>query len=523
MVLPKMPRSNAGHSPTPQCQSNNSDSGDVVLSEMQLQQRNDSLNSGAPPPVINLFKGHPSPDLLPNKEVLKASSIVLSDEYTQEFSKDNEDRHPLTYGSDPGSKTVRGLIADWINAPGADWINLTNGASYGVLLALLSCTNPYVGVTKQAFIVSPAYFLINPLFLDAGFSRKLTPIYQNPDGSIDLQKLETLLQFYDSDNPVDSTFSPSWGSSYDATGSGLQSRNGSISGTCTTTTPSDASSRPTSMSPPPHILSTFGAPAKKVYKFVVYLVPTFSNPMGVTMPLATRHALIALARKYDVLLICDDVYDALDFSQDTSSPSELPPRFVTLDRQTMPPGHIGFGNTLSNCSFSKIVGPGLRVGWQESATPLLVKQLSSIGAVRSGGTPAHLNSVIVGALLHTGMIHSIIAKLIDTYRRRSTSLRQALTEYLPQGTTILGGQGGYFMWVTIPNQYDGMEITKECERRGLILAPATHFQVEGFETENKLVLSNSYRVCFAYHDETDLVRAARIWGQVCRLTCRRWV
>lgn len=478
------------------------------------------------PPVINLFKGHPSTDLLPNKEVIAATNIVLDQDYANELDADNEDRHPLTYGSDPGSRSVRTYISNWIGAPGPDCINLTNGASYGAMLALLSCTNPYIGVSKQAFIVSPTYFLINQLFLDAGFTRKLTPVYQNSDGSIDLQKLENLLIFYDGEDPPDTpssnaSFDGSYGSGY-----GSKSRNGSLSGTigigggasCSATTTTTNSSRTSSLSPGPPILSSFAIPPRKVYKFVIYLVPTFSNPMGVIMPTATRQALINLARKYDMLIICDDVYDALNFSN-----ISLPPRLVTLDRDSLPPGYIGFGNTLSNCSFSKIIGPGLRVGWQESATPLLVKQLASIGAVRSGGTPAHLNSVIVGALIRTGMLESIIAKLNNTYRERSTCLKQALTEYLPQGTSIIGGDGGYFMWVTIPNQYDGMEITKECERRGLILAPGTNFQVEGFDTENRVALSNSYRVCFAYHTEVDLVRAARIWGQVCRLTCRRWV
>lgn len=116
---------------------------------------------------------------------------------------------------------------------------------------------------------------------------------------------------------------------------------------------------------------------EKVYKHVVYCVPTFANPSGATMSLRRREGLVRLARRFDALVIADDVYDFLHWpaepSEVGSSPSthELLPRLVDIDREidggTQRDGADGFGNACSNGSFSKIAGPGVRCGWLEGS------------------------------------------------------------------------------------------------------------------------------------------------------------
>jgi DNA-binding transcriptional MocR family regulator len=428
--------------------------------------------------AVNFFKGHPSEDLLANDQVLTASQAVLGPKYRPGDSDDN-DRHPLTYGSDPGSLTVRRRIAGWTNrlldggsqrpVIDADCVNLTNGASFGVQNALLLTTFPQSGYTRQAFVVSPTYFLINSIFLDAGFAGKLTPINQNADGTLDLERLEERLNFYDNQGEEDDLDS---------------------------------------------VLRLVGDRTKdhqKFYRYAMYLVPTFSNPRGGTIPLDTRVRLVELARKHDMLLICDDVYDMLKYRSDP-----VPPRLVTLDRDTLPSGYEGPGNTLSNCTFSKIVGPGLRVGWQESVTPYLCQQLCSGGAVRSGGTPAHLNSMIVGALLDLGLVDDIIGNLVRVYSKRAIAMKRAFEDYMPEGTVVEGGDGGYFLWVTLPDRYDGEKITTKCKDEGVILAPAVHFQVDGDPRLCRLD-AKSFRVCLAYHTEEQIREGIKIWGDVCKI------
>ena len=125
----------------------------------------------------------------------------------------------------------------------------------------------------------------------------------------------------------------------------------------------------------------------------LYLVPTFANPSGQIMSLGHRQRLIRLARKYDALVVTDDVYDMLQWSSDPeegrgSLDRAVLPRMVDVDRD-LDGGPIDeIGNAVSNGSFSKIVAPGCRTGWAE-AMPALAFGISQTGSSRSGGARSH--------------------------------------------------------------------------------------------------------------------------------------
>lgn len=123
-------------------------------------------------------------------------------------------------------------------------------------------------------------------------------------------------------------------------------------------------------------------PWAKVYKHVIYAVPTFSNPSSKTMSLRRREELLQVAREYDALIITDDVYDFLQWPSKVTSETEVAavkqahlPRIVDIDRYldggAERPGADGFGNAVSNMSFSKISGPGLRCGWCEGSSKFI--------------------------------------------------------------------------------------------------------------------------------------------------------
>lgn len=120
----------------------------------------------------------------------------------------------------------------------------------------------------------------------------------------------------------------------------------------------------------------------KVYKHIMYCVPSFSNPSSRTMSLRRRQELVLLAREFDMLVICDDVYDMLQWpaKDDESHVANLEtqleateaahlPRLVDVDRELSGGaervGADGFGNAISNGTVSKLAGPGLRTGWCE--------------------------------------------------------------------------------------------------------------------------------------------------------------
>jgi len=125
-------------------------------------------------------------------------------------------------------------------------------------------------------------------------------------------------------------------------------------------------------------------PWNKIYKHVIYAVPAFSNPSSKTMSRKRREELVLLAREYDALIITDDVYDFLQWPS-SLSPGTLSieeaslPRIVDIDRYldggAERHGADGFGNSVSNGSFSKIFAPGLRTGWCEG-TPKMAHAVS---------------------------------------------------------------------------------------------------------------------------------------------------
>ncbi|KAF3804027.1 hypothetical protein GCG54_00008531 [Colletotrichum gloeosporioides] len=141
-------------------------------------------------------------------------------------------------------------------------IVITNGASNGLATILQKFTDPS---TRAVWMADPTYFLACPIFRDAGLMARIRGAPEGEDG-VDLDFLAKALQEVDDGWPADASL-------------------------------------------PPRKLAKTGYP--KIYKHVIYLIPTFSNPRGKTMGIENRRKLVQLARKHDALIITDDVYDML--------------------------------------------------------------------------------------------------------------------------------------------------------------------------------------------------------------------
>lgn len=426
-------------------------------------------------PLINFFQGHPSQSLLPRKELAAAFEKVLLHTDYVDYANDPLNRPPLTYGTDQGNYDTRKVISRWLddhfgrNTPtDPDTVNLTGGASYGIANILASLTDPTT-VTKQIFVVSPTYFLINYALVDAGYADKLTAIAETGGGEydIDLADLEEKLQHYDQ---------------------GLEPAGGAEI---------NVFDDPT------------GRPTQKKYRYVIYVVPTYSNPGALNYSTKTRQKLVQIARKHDMLILSDDVYDFLHYDADVS----LPPKLVHLDRDTLPE-NFTFGNTLSNSSFSKLIAPGLRVGWQESATKKLLQQLAITGANKSGGTPGQLNSLVVQHLIETGSIEKVIANFRENYKERAAAVKAAVKEHLPvKYTTLYGGDGGYFLWVAIraPN-YDHRGVLAKLKQEFNVVIPGgDHFEVHG---DHRGWGDFGVRLCISLLTSENIKEGISRWGEV---------
>ncbi|KAK6361571.1 hypothetical protein TWF730_005291 [Orbilia blumenaviensis] len=403
--------------------------------------------------LIDFMRGHPSTSLLATSEMLAAANAVLGGAEDLPQDSYDEDRHPLHYGPDLGNISFRREIGLWSAAryglaspTPPEMINLTSGASNGLSKALELFSDPVGGYTRRAFILTPVYFLACPIFQDAGFANLLTAIPLTTCGtSLDFQSLLSHL----TNPPIPK-----------------------LPTLETATSPYKSSV------------------SKPLYRHILYCVPTFSNPTGTTLSLESRIRLVKIAREHDILLISDDVYDFLDYDHNNNKTSGVVDglktpvkRLVDIDRELgVKEGEKG--NALSNCSFSKILGPGVRCGWAEGATSVLAQVMGKSGANHSGGTPCQFASTIIHRLLLLKeggeggrVIDNVIMNICAVYKRRATLLKEVIKRCWPEGTEVQGGEGGYFVWVKLPEGYDAREIAKRAVKRGVRVGGGDGFEV----------------------------------------------
>jgi len=193
-------------------------------------------------------------------------------------------------------------------------------------------------------------------------------------------------------------------------------------------------------------------PAKPKF---IYTIPTFQNPTGVTMSLARRQALVDLARERDILIVEDDPYSAFRYEGETL------PSLRALDPATV---YLG--------TFSKTLSPGLRVGWISAPEPLY-RQLFGLKEVMHIGN----NRIATRLVYHAanGFIDGHVAWAREQYRARRDTLVAALEQYMPAGAEWLVPQGGFFLWVELPERYNTDDLLAAAADNGVIFLPGSWF------------------------------------------------
>lgn len=221
-----------------------------------------------------------------------------------------------------------------------------------------------------------------------------------------------------------------------------------------------------------------------------------------------REELVRLARRHDALIVSDDVYDFLSWG------GCLPlPRLTDIDAFLDGGPATSFGNTVSNGSFSKLLGPGLRAGWAD-ATPAFIHGLSLFGSSISGGPPGQFTSWLAAASIASGSLDRHIDSVLQpALQRKSQAMLDVVNALLvPLGVEVGGHErkieGGYFLRIQLPSHVDSRVFCDRAEREaGLLLAPGTLFAVHGDEG---LVSGRDFlRLCFAYETDSRLVEGVQ--------------
>lgn len=253
-----------------------------------------------------------------------------------------------------------------------------------------------------------------------------------------------------------------------------------------------------------------------------------------TMTVLRRQQLVRLAREYDALVITDDVYDQLQWPANTSTSDSaiehaILPRIVDIDRSldggAEREGADGFGNTVSNGSFSKIAGPGCRTGWAEG-TAKFVWGLSQCGSSKSGGAPSHLVATFMSRMLASGDLQRhVFQTLQPAYARRYREMLEAIDKHLiPLGVTLPQRKrqvmGGYFVWLLLPGNLRATEVARKAkDSEELDVAPGNVSAVWGDEAS--VDLDGNIRLSFSYEEEGRLAlgveRLAKVIKQMLRM------
>lgn len=195
----------------------------------------------------------------------------------------------------------------------------------------------------------------------------------------------------------------------------------------------------------------------------LYTIPSFQNPSGATLPHARREELVRLAATYDFWIVEDDVYRDLYFRDPP------PPSLFALS---------GGRRVLRLGSFSKILAPGLRLGWVVGP-PEAIQHLVHSGLKGNEGGSNPLSCHIAYAFCRNGWLEPHIARLRAAYRARRDALLAALAKHMPEGVQWSRPEGGFFLWVRLPEGLAAREVLARAEARKVTFAPGEAFFAEG--------------------------------------------
>ncbi len=196
---------------------------------------------------------------------------------------------------------------------------------------------------------------------------------------------------------------------------------------------------------------------------LLYLVSTFNNPTGITLDVERRKALAGLAREYDFIVVEDDVYYQLWYDQPP------PPSIYTLPASE---SIIRLG------SFSKILAPGLRLGWM-MAPPQIVQRCVQSGVLDSGGGLGHFTAHIVAAFMELGLLDPHVETLRAKYLERRDLLLDALADHLPEDCHYMIPQGGFYIWMRLPPGINSDGFLRTAEDAGVSYIPGVRFFAHG--------------------------------------------
>jgi 2-aminoadipate transaminase len=207
---------------------------------------------------------------------------------------------------------------------------------------------------------------------------------------------------------------------------------------------------------------------------LLYVLPNFHNPTGVTLSLARRLKLIAQADHYGVPIIEDDPYGQLRYEGEHIAPLAVLDGRVHA-REDLP--YTSSGNVIYLSTFSQTLAPGLRLGWMIAPTDVMARLVQA----KEGAdlqTSLFLQ-MIAYEVARAGFLDHHVRELRVIYRERRDAMLTALRHFFPPESTWTEPQGGLFIWITLPPTLDATTVLQDALAAHVAFAPGTAFFAHG--------------------------------------------
>ena len=223
---------------------------------------------------------------------------------------------------------------------------------------------------------------------------------------------------------------------------------------------------------------------------MIYVIPDFQNPTGITWTLERRKKFIEIISKYEIPVLEDNPYGELRFK------GESLPSLKSMDKK----GLVIFLGT-----FSKILCPGYRLGWTCASQNILkkfifVKQVADLQA-------SSISQIEVSKFIDLYNLDNHVKKINEVYARRRDLMLETMKEEFPEGVKWTHPEGGLFMWVTVPESINTTEMMKKCVENNVAYVPGVAFYPGRTKT-------NNFRLNYSNMDEDRIVTGIKRIAEV---------
>lgn len=241
------------------------------------------------------------------------------------------------------------------------------------------------------------------------------------------------------------------------------------------------------------LLKKFLMQNKNVPPKFIYLTLNFHNPAGTLYTKERKKELVSVLQEFDFPLIEDDAYGDLYFDDN--------------DKERCVPMKAQYDNDLTICytgAFSKILGPGFRLGWM--LVPEEIYKKAELCKQSIDACSPNFTQVLANEFVKSGEMYNYINKLRTIYKRRKDSMSRAIRKYFPAEITWSEPRGGFYIWLKLPDRVDVVSVLKKSIEKGAVFVVGKTFDPEGIDNSH-------FRLSYSHTPEDKIETGIKIIGE----------